>query len=83
MGKDILLEKILEELSGIRAAIEELQVISESLDDLSDEISELHQSIMVLGILKIAEVRPDLKDKMEPMFKELVASFDMTEEDEE
>lgn len=77
------LEKIVEELSGIRESMEDLQMISESLDDLCDTLNELHQSIMVLCILKIAEVRPDLKDKMEPMFKELVASFDMNKEDEE
>lgn len=81
--KDILLEKILEELSGIKTAIEDLQMISESIDDLNDNIIELQQSIGVLGIVQLAQIRPDLKEKMEPMFKELVAALDEVEEDEE
>jgi hypothetical protein len=81
--KDILLEKILEELSGIRTAIEDLQMISDSVDELNDNITELQQSIGVLGIVQLAQIRPDLKEKMEPMFKELVAALDEVEEDEE
>ncbi len=63
--KDPQLEIIAEELSGIREAIE----------DLGEELSELHQSIMLIGLLKIAEVRPDMREKMDPIFREMVASF--------
>lgn len=63
--EDAQLEIIAEELSGIREAIE----------DLGGELSELHQSIMLIGLLKIAEMRPDMREKMDPIFKEMIASF--------
>ncbi len=63
--KDAQLETIVEELSGIREAIE----------DLGGELSELHQSIMLIGLLKIAEIRPEMREKMDPIFREMVASF--------
>jgi hypothetical protein len=63
------LEKIADELSGIR----------EALEDICDDLGELHQSIMVIGILKMVETRPDMKEKLEPLFKEMVSAFDMDE----
>ncbi|VVB71710.1 Uncharacterised protein [uncultured archaeon] len=65
--KDLQLQAIVEELSGIR----------EAMEDISDEISELHQSIMIIGMLKMAEVRPDMKEKLEPIFKEMVSAFEV------
>ncbi len=63
--KDAQLEIITEELSGIREAVE----------DLGEELSELHQSIMLIGLLKIAEMRPDMREKMDPIFREMISSF--------
>ncbi len=63
--RDSQLEIITEELSGIREAIE----------DLGEELSELHQSLMLIGLLKIAEMRPDMREKMDPIFKEMISSF--------
>ncbi len=45
------------------------------MEDISDELSELHQSLMIIGVLKMAEVRPDMKEKLEPLFKEMVSAF--------
>lgn len=70
--KDPQLEIIAEELSGIREAIE----------DLGEELSELHQSLMLIGLLKMAEVRPDMREKMDPIFREMIASFGELEEEE-
>jgi hypothetical protein len=70
--KEVQLLAIAEELSGIR----------EALEDLGEEISELHQSLMIIGLLKMAEVRPDMKEKMEPIFREMVSAFEMMGEDE-
>jgi prefoldin subunit 5 len=70
--KDEQIQIISEELSGIREAIE----------DLSGEINELHQSIMLIGLLKIAEIRPDMKEKMDPIFKEMISSFGEFEDEE-
>lgn len=71
--RDAELEIIAEELSGIREAVE----------DLGEELNELHQSIMLIGLLKIAEMRPDLKEKMDPIFREMIASFGEWEMDDE
>jgi hypothetical protein len=68
--KDAQFEKVAEELSGIR----------EALEDICDELSELHQSVMVIGILKMVETRPDMKEKLEPIFKEMVSTFDADED---
>ncbi len=70
--KDIQFQVIADELSGIR----------EALEDIGEEISELHQSIMIIGLLKMAEVRPDMKEKMEPVFKEMVAAFEIMGDEE-
>jgi hypothetical protein len=70
--KDAQIKELGEELSGIR----------EALEDLCCEVSDLHHSIMVIGILKMMEVRPDLKEKMEPIFDEIIASF-LSVQDEE
>ena len=70
--KDVSVSDVAEELSGIR----------EALEDLCDEISELHQSLMVIGILKMMEIRPEMKEKMEPMFEEMMAAFEISGERE-
>jgi hypothetical protein len=70
--KDAQQQAIAEELFGIR----------EALEDIGEELSELHQSLMVIGLLKMAEVRPDMKEKMEPVFKEMVAAFEIMGEEE-
>ncbi len=69
-----------EKLSEI---VDELSEIREALETVGDELRELHQSIMVIGILKMVEVRPEMKEKLEPMFKEMVESFAMDIEEEE
>jgi hypothetical protein len=70
--KDAQFEKIAEELSGIR----------EALEDVCDQLGELQQSIMVIGILKMIETRPEMKEKLEPMFKEMASTLDMAEDGE-
>ncbi len=69
--KDAQLQTIAEELSGIR----------EALEDLGEELNELHQSVMLIGLLKMVEVRPDMKEKMEPIFREMIATFDVMGEE--
>jgi len=73
--KEEKLQEIVDELSDIR----------EALETVGDELRELHQSIMVIGILKMVEVRPEMREKLEPLFKEMVESFamDVGEEEED
>ncbi len=70
--RDAQLQTIADELSGIR----------EALEDIGEELSELHQSLMIMGLLKMAEVRPEMKEKLEPVFREMVRAFEIVEEEE-
>lgn len=70
--KDAQIQTIADELSGIR----------EALEDIGEELNELHQSLMIMGLLKMAEVRPEMKEKMEPVFREMVKAFEIVEEEE-
>ncbi len=70
--RDAQIQTIADELSGIR----------EALEDIGEELNELHQSLMIMGLLKMAEVRPEMKEKMEPVFREMVKAFEIVEEEE-
>ena len=74
-------EEILEEM------VEELASISDSLAGIHEEMEEISMANKIMVILKLVEMRPDMKDRLGPMIDEMARSMDLTsaemEEEEE
>jgi len=67
MPKDEVLSEIAEQLAAI----------SDSLDCINDELADIGVSTKVMIFFKLIELRPDMKEKLEPLINDLVASMDL------
>lgn len=66
MTKDENLEEI----------VEQLTTISDSLDSINAELSDICFSSKMLIFFKLVELKPELKEKLGPMIDEMAASMD-------
>jgi hypothetical protein len=63
---------------------ESLQEIAEQLEAISDTLACIHEDIAdisftgkIMTIFKIMELRPEMKEKLEPLINEMAASMDL------
>lgn len=66
MTKDETLEEIAEQLTSI----------SDSLDNINAELSDICFTGKMLIFFKLMELKPELKEKLGPMIDEMAASMD-------
>ncbi|HPT19285.1 MAG TPA: hypothetical protein PLJ25_04415 [Methanothrix sp.] len=65
-------QEVLEEI------VEELASISDSLAGIHEEMEEISMTNKIMVILKMTELRPEMKEKMGPLIDEMAATMDMT-----
>lgn len=65
-------QEVLEEI------VEELASISDSLAGIHEEMEEISMTNKIMVILKMMELRPEMKEKMGPLIDEMVATMDMS-----
>ncbi|HOV82648.1 MAG TPA: hypothetical protein PLN19_02600 [Methanothrix sp.] len=77
MTKQEVLEEIAEELANI----------SDSLTEIHSDLEDLSMSSKIMVFLKMMDMRPAMKEKLEPVIDELAAAMDLSmaeaEEEEE
>lgn len=66
MSKEENLEEIAETLATIR----------DSLEGINSELEDISISSKMLIFFKLIELRPDMKEKLEPLINDLAASMD-------
>jgi len=74
-------QEVLEEIA------EELASISDSLTEIHSDLEDLSMSSKIMVFLKMMDMRPAMKEKLEPVIDELAAAMDLSmaeaEEEEE
>lgn len=62
---------------------EQLESISNALACIHEEIADISFTGKIMTIFKIMELRPELKEKLEPLIKEMAATMDLDMEEPE
>lgn len=57
---------------------EQLEAISDSLEGLHDEITDISMSAKMLIFFKLIELRPEMKEKLGPLIDEMASSMDFS-----
>jgi hypothetical protein len=70
-------EELLEEIA------ETLADISDSLEGINMQLGDLSMCSKMQIFFKMIELRPEMKEKLDPLINEMVESFDFTLADEE
>lgn len=68
---------------ALREIAEQLESISNALACIHEEIADISFTGKIMTIFKIMELRPELKEKLEPLMKEMVATMDLDMEEPE
>jgi len=72
MAKDAAKDEALSDIS------EKLEEISDSMAAMSEAIEDMSMSFKMLLFFKLADLRPEMKDKLGPLIDEMVQSMDFT-----
>ncbi len=68
-------QEILEDMA------DELASISDSLAGIHEEMEEISMASKIMVILKMIEIRPDLKEKLRPMMDDLANALNLCGEE--
>ncbi len=60
----------------LREIADHLESISDALACIHEELADISFTGKIMTIFKVMELRPDMKEKLEPLISEMAASMD-------